>query len=78
MTDGEKMIWAAMFVLRVNNDRDAGRPLHVDPIQWELDIAASAAEHASYAVEMAHTVEQRVKDGWGEGDVLQRLREVVA
>ena len=77
MTDGEKMIYAAVFAKEANLRNPPGgmcRPGNGDEWRrWEADQIASAAEYASTMVEYYRIAGARIIDGWGEDSVDYRM-----
>ena len=84
MTQGEKMVWAAVFAAKhdISNPPRHCLVPHGEETdkrwqEWEANQAVSAIEFAGYAVLRLREVEGRVADGFGEdSDVYQLYMEM--
>jgi hypothetical protein len=73
MTDGEKMVWAAVFALEFQETKHPpSRVLTPDKseewAEWERDIVSSAIERAGIAVRYLREAEKRIADGYGPSE----------
>ena len=82
MTEGEKIIWAAVFVKECDTKF---APPHLrlpkqrkEREEWARGVAVSAIETTCYGVRMLRGVEPDVVEGFGEdSDVVAMLREMI-
>jgi hypothetical protein len=81
MTEGEKMVWAAVWAarwLRAIDNPPRGRTPDWDQGRYEAEEACSAAEVADSALTVLGKIEPMLADGFGESDrVVERFREMV-
>jgi len=81
LTHGEKMVWAAAFVDEfMPGFKEPGENC-IDTEKWEqyeIDLAAMAAESACGAVCRMRDAKERVEHGFGEdSDVTQMIRAML-
>lgn len=73
MTEGEKMVWAAVYAKKRDlsnrpSDCIIGEGSDERWRQWEEDQTVSAIEHANYAVQAMREALPAVIEGYGEDD----------
>lgn len=74
MTEGEKMVWAAVYARHYTDEHNQAAPF--SPKKY-ADKAAVAIENAWLAVQLAREARQDIIEICGHGDVLNMLDEIL-
>lgn len=73
MTDGEKMVWAAVYATWLHHYETKTRPKHINAEQWEREKVHVAMERAGMAVRHLRLYEESFGQGQGKDSAVYRM-----